>query len=58
VSWISTLPVWATALLIFGLRIGDVSLGTLRTLSVVQSSVEALPPLPHATGWRAVMKKK
>jgi uncharacterized protein YebE (UPF0316 family) len=30
------LPVWALALLIFCLRVCDVSLGTLRTLSVVQ----------------------
>ena len=39
-SWISGLPIWATALLIFCLRIGDVSLGTLRTLSVVQGRLK------------------
>jgi uncharacterized protein YebE (UPF0316 family) len=33
---INTLPIWALALFVFGLRIVDVSLGTLRTLSVVQ----------------------
>lgn len=38
-SWINDLPVWATALLIFALRIGDVSLGTMRTLSVVQGRI-------------------
>jgi uncharacterized protein YebE (UPF0316 family) len=33
---LTTLPVWAVALLIFLLRIFDVSFGTLRTISVVQ----------------------
>ena len=32
---INNLPIWALALFIFGLRIVDVSLGTLRTVSVV-----------------------
>jgi uncharacterized protein YebE (UPF0316 family) len=33
---IDTLPIWMLAILIFGLRILDVSLGTLRTVAVVQ----------------------
>lgn len=32
----ATLPIWALALLIFAVRIVDVSLGTLRTISVIQ----------------------
>ena len=32
---IFNLPIWAVALFVFGLRVMDVSLGTLRTLSVV-----------------------
>lgn len=36
---ISLLPVWATALLVFGLRLIDVSLGTVRTISVVQGRI-------------------
>lgn len=38
-SWLTTMPIWATALLIFGLRVVDVSLGTLRTISVVEGRV-------------------
>jgi len=36
---LSSLPVWALALLIFGLRIVDVSMGTVRTLTVVSGRV-------------------
>jgi uncharacterized protein YebE (UPF0316 family) len=35
----SSLPIWGLALLIFVLRVGDVTLGTVRTLSVVQGRV-------------------
>jgi len=36
VEFVQTWPAWGLALLIFGLRIVDVSLGTLRTISVVE----------------------
>lgn len=35
----SAMPTWGLALLIFFLRVGDVTLGTVRTLSVVQGRV-------------------
>ncbi|RUL85939.1 DUF2179 domain-containing protein [Tautonia sociabilis] len=38
-SLLLDLPIWAIALLIFGMRILDVSLGTLRTISVVQGRI-------------------
>ncbi|MBN1334416.1 MAG: DUF2179 domain-containing protein, partial [Deltaproteobacteria bacterium] len=38
-EWFNTLPVWGLALLIFCLRITDVSMGTLRTISVVQGRI-------------------
>jgi len=38
-DFIDTMPVWALALLIFGLRIVDVSMGTVRTISVVMGMV-------------------
>ncbi len=38
-SWLNELPMVALAALIFGLRIIDVSLGTLRTISVVDGRV-------------------
>lgn len=34
-DWISELPVWLLALTIFGMRVIDVSLGTIRTITVV-----------------------
>jgi uncharacterized protein YebE (UPF0316 family) len=37
---LEALPVWALAALIFGLRVVDVSLGTVRTISVVQGRVK------------------
>ncbi|TWT99353.1 hypothetical protein Pla108_02900 [Botrimarina colliarenosi] len=37
--FLDTLPVWALALLIFSLRIVDVSLGTCRTIAVVQGRI-------------------
>jgi len=39
VEWFDTLPVWGLGLLIFCLRITDVSIGTLRTISVVQGRI-------------------
>lgn len=38
-EFLQTLPVWAVALLIFALRLVDVSLGTLRTISVVNGLI-------------------
>ncbi|MAT72249.1 MAG: hypothetical protein CMJ58_22310 [Planctomycetaceae bacterium] len=35
-DWLHSLPLWASALMIFLLRITDVSLGTVRTIAVVQ----------------------
>lgn len=35
-EYVSNLPIWGLALCIFFLRIGDVSLGTLRTLAIVE----------------------
>ncbi len=35
-DFVNSLPIWALALLIFALRVFDVSLGTVRTISVVQ----------------------
>lgn len=35
-EWISSLPIWLLCLLIFGLRICDVTLGTVRTVSIVK----------------------
>lgn len=35
-EWIASLPVWLLCLLIFGLRICDVTLGTVRTVSIVK----------------------
>ncbi len=40
-EFLNALPVWGVALLIFSLRILDVSLGTLRTLAVVQGHLKA-----------------
>ena len=34
-------PIWVTAIVIFGLRVLDVSLGTVRTLAVVQGRIRA-----------------
>lgn len=45
------LPVWAMALAIFGLRVCDVSLGTLRTISVVQGKL----PLAVTLGFFEVL---
>lgn len=39
-EWLQSLPLWATALMIFSLRIVDVTLGTLRTLSIVQGRIK------------------
>jgi uncharacterized protein YebE (UPF0316 family) len=36
---LNDLPVWALALLIFGCRVVDVSMGTLRTITVVQGRI-------------------
>lgn len=38
-EWLPDLPVWALALLVFAVRIIDVSLGTLRTICVVQGRI-------------------
>jgi len=38
-DFINTVPVWIVAIAIFGFRVLDVSLGTLRTISVVQGRV-------------------
>ncbi|MCA9198750.1 MAG: DUF2179 domain-containing protein [Planctomycetales bacterium] len=38
-EWISNLSLWQTTLLVFLVRIIDVSIGTLRTLSVVQGRI-------------------
>ncbi len=38
-EWFDTLPLWGLALIIFCLRIADVSIGTLRTISVVQGRI-------------------
>ena len=38
--FITDLPIWALALLIFCLRIGDVSIGTMRTIAVVNGRVK------------------
>ncbi len=35
-EWIAELPTWVVVLLVFSVRIVDVSIGTLRTISVVQ----------------------
>ena len=35
-EWIATIPVWLLCLLIFGLRICDVTLGTVRTVAIVK----------------------
>jgi uncharacterized protein YebE (UPF0316 family) len=35
-GWIASLPVWLLCVLIFGLRICDVTLGTVRTVSIVK----------------------
>jgi len=34
--FLDTLPVWVVGIAIFFLRIGDVSLGTIRTIAVIQ----------------------
>ncbi len=39
-SFIASIPVWVLALTIFSLRIVDVSIGTLRTLAIVQGSLK------------------
>ncbi|MBN1944675.1 MAG: DUF2179 domain-containing protein [Bradymonadales bacterium] len=44
-EFISILPIWALALVIFGLRICDVSLGTVRTIAVVQGLAYLAVPL-------------
>ena len=36
---LSDLPLWALALVVFGLRVCDVSIGTMRTISVVQGKL-------------------
>ena len=38
-NWLEQLPTWTLALVIFGLRIVDVSLGTIRTIAVVNGRV-------------------
>jgi uncharacterized protein YebE (UPF0316 family) len=38
--FITDLPIWALALLIFCLRVGDVSIGTMRTIAVVNGRVK------------------
>jgi uncharacterized protein YebE (UPF0316 family) len=38
-EFLHTLPVWAVAALIFGLRVVDVSMGTLRTITVVHGHI-------------------
>jgi len=38
-DYLTTLPVWAAALLIYLLRVIDVSMGTMRTLAVVQGRI-------------------
>jgi uncharacterized protein YebE (UPF0316 family) len=40
-SWLSELPVWSLAAIVFLLRIVDVSMGTLRTVTVVQGHLAA-----------------
>jgi uncharacterized protein YebE (UPF0316 family) len=35
-EWIASIPVWLLCILIFGLRICDVTLGTVRTVSIVK----------------------
>lgn len=35
-TFLDTLPVWAIGIAIFALRIGDVSIGTIRTIAVIQ----------------------
>ncbi|MGB6001136.1 MAG: DUF5698 domain-containing protein, partial [Thermoanaerobaculia bacterium] len=35
-EWIATIPVWLLCILIFVLRICDVTLGTVRTVSIVK----------------------
>ncbi len=40
-SFIAALPLWALALFIFGLRVVDVSLGTVRTLAIVSGRLKA-----------------
>ncbi len=35
-EWIATIPIWLLCILIFALRICDVTLGTVRTLSIVK----------------------
>lgn len=48
---IDTFPIWTLAAVIFGLRVVDVSLGTVRTLSVVQGWV----PLAMALGFTEIL---
>ena len=50
-EFLNTLPVWLLALCIFGFRIADVTLGTLRTISVVEGRV----PLSVALGFFEVL---
>jgi len=40
-EFLSDTPIWVTALLIFALRVVDVSLGTIRTIAVVHGRVRA-----------------
>ena len=40
IQLLDTLPVWALALVIFTLRVVDVSLGTCRTIAVVQGRMK------------------
>ncbi len=39
-DFLSELPIWLMALMIFGLRIADVSLGTVRTIAVVEGLIK------------------
>ncbi len=38
-EWLATIPVWALCLIIFLLRVGDVTLGTLRTVAIVKGHI-------------------
>jgi len=38
-EWVATIPVWLLCMLVFVLRVADVSLGTLRTVAIVKGHV-------------------
>ncbi|MEX1311842.1 MAG: DUF5698 domain-containing protein [Candidatus Sulfomarinibacteraceae bacterium] len=40
-EWIASIPVWLLCLLIFGLRVCDVTLGTVRTVAIVKGYLSA-----------------